>query len=286
MQLVEHLNNYGYVVIPSVFDDEFIKQARSIVDNNSLVARSQKGLTAKSPIIFDGDVLSQNSFDQIDFVLFHEKFIKVARGFFKNKPVYFGESNIHVGEGIRGFHKDNRFDSRNSLSSDYNDSYNILRFAIYLQDTDLYSGGIKLVPKSHKVPSSKFYFSGINVRARAGDVVVWKLTTSHSGNAVRLSLAPNLCVHPRIEHLIPKYLESVNPLERMSIFIVLSENDLHLQDYLKYYGQRSDNIEFLKNCIKPSEFVNLSHQLPISDILLVEPTDTYGENFSIQTRGT
>lgn len=280
MQLVEHLNTFGYSVIPDVFDIKFINKTRAILESNSLIARTQRGLPVNSPIIFDGDVLSQNAFDEIDFVLFHDKFIKIARSFFNGQPVYFGESNIHVGEGMRGFHKDNRYESRNSLSSDYDDSFNILRFAIYLQDTDLYSGGIKLVPKSHKVPSSKF-FSGINVRARAGDVVVWKLTTSHSGNAVRLSLAPNLCVHPRLEHLIPKQLESVNPLERMSIFIVLSENDHHLQNYLKYYGQRSDNIEFLKNCIRPSNFTSHYHKLPISDILFIEPTDSYGEKSSV-----
>ncbi len=283
MKIVEHLNIFGYAVIPGVFDTDFINKARSIIKKNALIARSQKGLSANSPIIFDGDVLSQNSFDQIDFVLFNKNFIKIASSFFRSQPVYFGESNIHLGEGLRGFHKDNRYESRNSLSNDYDDSYNILRFAIYLQDTDLYSGGIKLVPKSHKIPTSKFYFSGINVRARAGDVVVWKLTTSHSGNAVRVNLAPNLCVHPRLEHLIPKYLESVNPLERMSIFIVLSENDLYLQDYLKYYGQRSDNIEFLKSCIKPSNFINLYHKYPSSEILFIEPTDTYGNKLTVQT---
>jgi hypothetical protein len=229
--------------------------------------------------IIQGDILSHHELEPYNYLMGNEKIASIIKEVVGDSPVYFGESNIHVGIGGRGYHKDNRYSSRNAASIDYESDYSLYRFAIYLHDSDLYSGGIKLVPESNNIPSSKFYFKGINIAGKAGDIVVWKLTTTHSGNAVRLKLLPNLSIHPRLEGLIPSCMVRQNPTKRRSIFLVIGKQDKHLDNYLEYYAARTDNQQFLTfNKPFSQNIISINGQ----NYNFKMPTSDYGKKWDLQ----
>jgi hypothetical protein len=242
------INKFGYKVYKSVLSTAEINGLIKAVDEieerqrkTGLILDYEHSLGG----IIQGDIFAHHELEPYHYLLGNEKIASIIKGVAGDSPFYFGESNIHVGIGGRGYHKDNRYSSRNTESIDYESDYSLYRFAIYLHDSDLYSGGVKLVPGSNKIPSSKFYFKGINIDAKAGDIVVWKLTTTHSGNAIRLKLFPNLSLHPRLEELMPSWMVRSNPIKRRSIFVVVGKQDRHLDNYLEYYAGRSDNQKFL-----------------------------------------
>lgn len=229
--------------------------------------------------IIQGDIFAHHELEPYHYLLGHEKFASIINDVVGPAPLYFGESNIHIGVGGRGYHKDNRYSSRNTASIDYESDYSLYRFAIYLHDSDLYSGGVKLVPESNKKPTSKFYFKGINIVAKAGDIVVWKLTTTHSGNATRLKFMPNLSLHPRLEGLTPSWMLRSNPIKRRSIFVVIGKQDRHLDNYLEYYADRLDNQQFLA-FNRP--FSNTMISINGNSYHFRMPTSDYGSKWGLQ----
>ena len=103
-----------------------------------------------------------------------------------------------------------------------------------------------MVPGSHKKPTSRFLFGHKNVNAKAGDIVVWKLTTTHSGNAKSIKRLNWLSVHPSFESLIPNWLEQKSLYCRQSLFIVYAGAGDHFNRYLKYFNSREDYTEYQK----------------------------------------
>ena len=111
--------------------------------------------------------------------------------------------NVQSNTGI--FHSDARNDNRDPLSSDYK----VWRVGIYLQDHKNYSGGLKVIPKSHKrlltnslnkiyLIFRKFFknnykikslipiFNYINIPSEPGDILIWNGRTHHCGRFKRL----------------------------------------------------------------------------------------------------
>ena len=151
--------------------------------------------------------------------MFEPRILSAVKKLIGEEIVYFGESNTQSGPTLGGFHKDNRVcDRENEAGLDFVGDYPLVRVGIYLQDSDIYSGGLKIVPGSHKIPTSKFRIGGNNIAAKAGDIVVWKLTTTHSGHAKRLKILNNISLHPRIESYIPSLLENINPIETICVY--------------------------------------------------------------------
>ena len=77
-----------------------------------------------------------------------------------------------------------RIDARsNPNSNEWNSDYDIVRVGIYLQDTSKYSGGLQLRKGSHR-SSNRWKGKIFTALAEQGDFLVWKLTTTHSGNTL------------------------------------------------------------------------------------------------------
>lgn len=276
------IDNLGYKIYKNIFSKFEVSGLIKVVDR--IEERQRKsGLLLQheesNGSIIQGDIFAHQEFEPYHYLLGNEKFASIINDLVGVAPLYFGESNIHIGIGGRGYHKDNRYSSRNTASIDYESDYSLYRFAIYLHDSDVYSGGVKLVPESNKIPGSKYYFKGINITAKAGDIVVWKLTTTHSGNAIRLKFMRNLNLHPRLEGLIPSWMLRSNPIKRRSIFVVIGKQDRHLDNYLEYYADRSDNQQFLA-FNKP--FTNNMISLNGHSYHFKMPTSDYGSKWDLQ----
>lgn len=94
-----------------------------------------------------------------------------------------GDSFVQIGDGYRNLHKD-CVDMLEPAGADRRGRYLVVRFALYLQDCVRSSGGLEVRRRSHRLAD---FASGplVHVESRLGDLVIFKLTTTHAGNAVR-----------------------------------------------------------------------------------------------------
>lgn len=270
----------GFLVVKNIFSEEEISSLRQAYKNmkDLCIERNLCNSLENSPELFllKGDLCSYPQLKPFKYLVFDERIINVVKKLIGDEITYFGESNCQSGPTPGGYHKDNRLEDRENLNGlDYVGNYPLVRVAIYLQDSDLYSGGIKIMPESHKIPSSKFKSGGLNVKAKAGDLVIWKLTTSHSGHAKRIKYFKNISFHPRIEHFIPSKLENKQNIERRAMFIVYGAKSDHLDRYIKYFRGRDDYKDYLKYAGTSKEI----NQLALSaKVKLIKPTKDYGIN--------
>lgn len=231
----EQYRRHGYALVRNVFTPEEIEAMRSEVMSRG-----------------DEPFVGLNDFDG---VLLSEKIIDHLRPVLGEHIVIFGDSSVHRTEDpspskMRHFHVDSRADD-----FEYANDYPIIRIGIYLQDHDVYSGGLKLRPGSWKNFCREQYGlrrtmkyamrlgkpgllfkptpRSINVPIRAGDLAFWNLRTHHTGYAVRLKFAPDRSFHPRIENLFPRSWHLPVQGVRCSIFATYAAPSAYLDKYLE-----------------------------------------------------
>lgn len=235
----------GFLVVRNVFSPDEIealrKQAYKVVAEDE-----KKGLVSVSPFnpnckIVTGDLLSKEGLRD---VVLDDRLLSMAQQILGGAPVYFGDSTFQVGEGARGFHKDNG-DRTSQDEPDWQGMYPIIRFGIYLQDHTRYSGGLKVRVASHNTVSPTKGRS-VFVNTAIGDVVVWNLRTSHSGNAVRLKGFPNLTLDSRIEKRIPTWLKKEEQKERIALFLSYGLKSAHLDRFINYLKGRDYAVKSFK----------------------------------------
>ena len=279
---IDKFESDGYLVVKDVIPAKEIQEIRDAYEN--LREKSKKA----GSVIYDnnypeanfvlGDLTSFKELEPFDFLVFNKNIVDIVKSLIGTDIVYFGESNTQSGVAIRGNHKDSRISDREDGSGmDWQGNYPLVRVAIYLNDSDIYSGGVKIMPGSHKVPTSKFFSGGVNVNAKAGDLVIWKLTTTHSGNAKRFKIFKNLSLHPRVEDFIPSIFENKNPIERRAMFIVYGATGDHLDRYIDYYGNRKDVKEALR-LAGTSQTIN--ERANALGVRLIKPTNDYGADLN------
>ena len=161
-----------------------------------------------------------------------ERLVNIASQLLGGRPCYYGDSVMEIGIGNRGFHKDasNRTDPTHP---DWTEEMPIIRMGIYLEDHKNHSGGVKIREGSHKTLKTNVG-EPIIVPSEAGDLVIWYLTTTHAGNAVRLKMAPNKSIHHRIEKRIPEFLKVNEEKERVSIFLTYALRGAALDRYINF----------------------------------------------------
>ena len=164
--------------------------------------------------------------------------------------VYFGDSTLMLNEGQRGFHKDNIHANQNDEKSvDYNEDYDIVRLGIYLQDTRRFSGGIQFRRGSHGF-AGRWRGSIVDAKADLGDVVLWKLTTTHSGNTLIPRVNFGVPLLPRLTSFLPRVLFRGYQHDRIAIFITLARlNSAYLADYLRDLQRRPYFKPFDQSCL-------------------------------------
>jgi hypothetical protein len=158
---------------------------------------------------------------------------------------FFGDSSIMIGEGERGFHKDNA-NRTDSLAKDWQEDFDIIRCGLYLQNTSQFSGGLQLRIGSHRMVN-RWHGRIFNFEGRAGDIAYWKLTTTHSGNRRIFRFYRRLNLIPRIASLLPSSFFLPYERERFAIFFALAPvGSKYLNEYVSHLDARSDTSGFRK----------------------------------------
>ena len=245
----------GYIVIKNAFTEEEIDKIRSATLESLASRRAQgKGFTSDKNASGEAyfglpELLSVSELAALDYVALHPKITNLVQQLIAGPVCYFGDSTAQIGTGDRGFHKDN-VDRSDPNGADWQSNYDVLRLAIYTQDTYSYSGGMQLRMKSH-LCANRFDGNPKNIRLKKGDILVWKLTTTHSGNTLLPRIFPEFSrILPRITSYLPSWLFRPYESERVALFMSFGAlNSTHTKNYLRYLENRSDTYAF-----SPKEF--------------------------------
>jgi hypothetical protein len=200
-----------------------------------------------------------------------DRILDIAAQILGDTPVYCGDSTFNIGLASFDYHKDNpdRFDSN---GPDWKEGrFTPIRFAIYMEDHAWHSGGLRLIPGSHK---SAVLRNGKprNVRSRVGDIVVWDQRLSHAGSAMMLRLLPwayievtpwvrqKLMERPRtpgcrymvpiqepLAMRVPRILLASDGPERGFLSFSLGLEDAHMERWIAYLMSREYAVEKWKH---------------------------------------
>lgn len=259
---VSFYHKKGYIIIRNFFNEETVEKLR-----DACLHYAQNG-----EFLIKGDILSLQAFDNI---ILHPRIITVVKQLLGDEIIYYGDSTAQgnakvLHHSARHFHADARDDD-----FDFRRDYPILRMGIYLQDHDNYSGGLKIRPESHKtagiegrsirfriyniinymkkyrtVPPFRSFFAkkSINLKTKAGDLLLWNLRLHHSGHAMRLKFMPNLSLHPALERFVPKFMQLPESRERCTIFCSFGAPSDYFERHLSYLVDEGAYQEYWKNC--------------------------------------
>ena len=240
---LEILRKNGWLLIKNFFDDTFCDNLRE-----SCITASKDGMVT-------ADLLSNK---YTNHLFTNEKFIKIISELLGDKPVYFGDSGYQIasvkGNVPHGFHKD-CVDRKNQKGIDWEEDYSLIRVGIYLQDHKNFSEGLVVRTNSHKTPDLTVG-KKVNVPSQKGDIIIWYLTTTHSGNARRIKGITNLVLMGDktgsrlsnwLYHNLPKNLIQPSEKDRVALFLTFGKNDRHLKRYINYLKHRSYMVDIWKN---------------------------------------
>jgi hypothetical protein len=211
----------GYVIIPEVFTREEIDAFRA---------------SAKATQGAGGDLLVN---PRLKSVLLDGRLVDVAKRLLGTDDVlYLGDSSFTINAKGLGWHKDNtdRFDPK---APDWASRYTQLRFGIYCQDHSEHTAGLNLKVGSHDIPPDRSGGKTIYVKSRPGDLVVWSMRMTHSGNGMLLKDPEAPFPEPNEQKFFSP--EEVAPVDgdRIAIFVHLGANDSHGKRYGDYLKTRT-----------------------------------------------
>lgn len=293
---VQQFRTSGFVVVKNVFAHGEVQRFRELIDRVRQRAMNTREChvdrrTGLAMLI--GDLLGKRELAKVDYIIFDPRLLACVKDLLGGQIAYIGDSSAQIGEGTRGWHKDN-VDRARPDGDDWVGEYDIVRCGIYLQDHRYHSGGLKLKVGSHN-RVSRWHGDGtwggrlsfgagraVNVDTEPGDVVIWSLRTTHSGNTVRVRGLPRLPVHPLLESHIPHALRVPEDATRISIFCTFGAPGHHLQRYIENQRGREDAVEHYRYSGCGRDVQTLAARRGVQ---LITPTPDYGAAYLAQAVG-
>lgn len=212
----------GWQILRGVYTPEEVQKFRD-------AAQASRGVS--------GELLSR---PLMRHAILDGKMVEVARQLLGSDDImYAGDSSFTINSGQHGYHKDNA-DRKDANAPDWQSRYTILRFGIYLQDHTRHTGGLNLRHKSHNAPDLTTGKT-IYVKTRPGDLAVWSLRTTHSGNGKLLSFPWWVTPEPQSQEKEgwPRYYREAKPDgDRIAVFVALGLDDAHHDRYTTYLKTR------------------------------------------------
>ena len=244
----EKFDREGFLLVRNVLSKEEVEKLRKVA-YRTIEEDQQKG-TSFVHIKAKNHLGCLTNIIEFKDLITDNRVLEIAKKVLGDDPVFFGDSVFEIGIGSRGFHKDTS-ERKNPNHPDWIEEYPIVRIAFYLEDHDLYSGGLKVRKGSMntvKTDTGEPYI----IPSKAGDAVVFSLRTSHAGNAVRLKVAPKLSLSTNIENRVPYFLKLPEQKERVSIFLTYGLKSGALNRYLEFMF----NHKVYKKRIEQSSYPN------------------------------
>ena len=185
-------------------------------------------------------------------LIFKEKLNKILKQILRTeKIVYWAESAIQYNKpSVKGWHTD---DPINELNNNFRDTFQV-RVALYFHSSKSHSGGIKLLPGSHKKIRIFDFFKGLlkgryklqdlkninfnfskNFYPEPNDILIWDKRLFHSPWASKLKYGINLSLSPKVENIVPNFFLEPPCFPRSLLNFDVGKNSTELSNYLKYW---------------------------------------------------
>jgi hypothetical protein len=209
----------GYAIIPGVYSLDEIEAFRE-------AAYASRG--------YGGDLLANG---RLRSVITDGRMVAVARRLLDTEDLFYGgDSSFTINGTQKGWHKDNA-DRVDPNAPDWADRYTQLRFGIYCQDHSEHTGGLNLRIGSHEMCNTT-EGENLYVKTRPGDLAVWSMRITHSGNGMLLK-------DPAAPFPMPNEHGRFKPEEvaeadgdRIALFVHIGANDKHAERYCDYTKTR------------------------------------------------
>jgi hypothetical protein len=119
----------------------------------------------------------------------------------------------------------------------------------------------------------------VNIPSEAGDIVFWSMRTSHSGNNIRPKWLPNLCLPPRVETRLPRFLQIDEAAERFAAFCSMGAPGAHTDRLIEYQISREDCRDYWMHSYRSPEIEELARARGVE---LRTPIAAYGSRHAAQ----
>ena len=279
---------FGLVVLKAYLAPHTRHDIRDILTDQLETCRTRDGVLKlpqyPAADFLLGDILSIRKLSKYDYVFFSRELLEIARGILRSPElVYYGDSSTQFDAAARGFHKDN-VERKDAKTADWEGDYGIIRCAFYCEDHSRHSGGLKVRLSSHNLEATRSRSSpdlishnagrAVDVRSEYGDLVIWTMRLTHSGNFRKLRFLPQVCLHPRIEMLLPDALALKEEMRRYFMSCAFARPGVHLDHYVANMTRRDADyrpyLERARNAPEAEAF------LATRNVILRQPADYYG----------
>ena len=233
---VEMFWEKGYAILPGFYTADEVAAFRT-----AAYASRGKG----------GDLLVN---PHLKHVLLDGRLVAVSRRLLGSEDiVYVGDSSFTINSNSRGWHKDNT-DRLDPDAPDWKGRYTQLRFGIYCQDHSEHTGGLNLRVGSHDIPPDRTGAGdNLYVKCKPGDLVVWSMRITHSGNGMLLKDPKARFPLPNEQRYYSADEVAAADGDRIAIFAHLGANDDHAKRYAEYLKTRKYMVEAWRKRPYPPE---------------------------------
>lgn len=276
--LIERFQRHGIVILKDFLAPNLRDRVRGIAQRRLDMARKNEGVLRfpQFPLadFLKGDILAVRELDQLKYIFFQQDLLEAVRALLDSRElIYWGDSSIQFGEAARGFHKDN-VERGDSSHDDWQGDYGLVRCGFYFQDHTTNSGGLKVRLASHRIAD---HVTGkiADIPTTFGDVVVWNMRLTHSGNNRKLWALRRLALHPRVEAAMPAWLVLPEQQRRISAFCAFGRPGSHADRYITNMNARDDDYRpYFQHARRLDEAADLLAGYGVS---FVQPNGYYGE---------
>jgi len=278
---------FGLIVLKEYIERETRDDIRHILTRRLESERQKGGVLKLSEYpkadFLLGDILAVRELSKYDYVFFKPELVSLAKHLLNTEElVYYGDSSTQFDAAARGFHKDH-VERTNANTDDWVGDYGLIRCAFYCEDHSRHSGGLKVRISSQNVescrdprdPSKISHHAGkaVDVKSEYGDLIIWSMRLTHSGNYRKLKFLSRLCLHPRIESKLPNFLVVPEQMRRYFMSCAFARPGNHLQHYIKNMLRRDQDyrqyLERARNADAASQF------LSTRKVTFLQPCDYY-----------
>lgn len=276
--IVETFRANGIVVLKEYLPTQTRDGLRAVLERTLEDARHHDA-AVKFPAYPDadfllGDILAIRPLHDVDYIFFRPDLLNAARTILQAEQLlYWGDSSVQFGAGARGFHKDN-VERHDASHADWQGDYGLIRCAFYFQDHSRHSGGLKVRLGSHNIADHRVG-AICDVPSSYGDLVLWSMRLTHSGNSRRLRGLGRLALHPRLEAVAPSWMTQPQERRRISAFCAFARPGSQTDQYVqKMNAREADYGPYFRRARRPTEAIELLRRYGVS---FLKPNDYYGE---------
>jgi hypothetical protein len=277
-EIVERFQKHGLVVLKQFLPADSRAALRTLLEQRLERARRTSAVSTLAEYpnadFLLGDILAIRELEPFDYIFLRTELLEAARAILNTTELlYWGDSSVQFGEGGRGFHKDN-VERHDASHDDWKGDYALIRCGFYCQDHAHHSGGLKVRLGSHNIAN---HLDGkmLDVPSSYGDLVVWNMRLTHSGNNRKLRGAPSITLHPRLEAIAPPWLTIPEEMRRISAFCSRARPGLQTERYVEKMNRReSDYGPYFRRARRPRESTEI---LQRRGVTFLKPNSYYGE---------